>query len=283
MQRVLAAKSEQDARRGTIFAGYLKILPVFIFVLPGMVAAALYSDVRAGSADAAYPALVTRLLPVGFKGLVLAGMLAALMSSLASAFNSCSTLLTWDVYRKLRPNASEKRLVVVGRASTVVLVGLGLAWIPFMKYVSPQLYIYLQSVQAYIAPPIAACFLLGVLMPRLNGIGAMSALIVGFILGALRLGLELGRAHVPAGSVWSWFASINFLHFAALLFVLSTIILVGVSLATKAPAPEKIIGLTRVKKVAVPRAEGEPRALLPDVIASFALAAVIGILWIIFR
>src|SRR5215470_8943532 len=200
VQRVLAAKNVTEARRGTVFAGFLKVLPVFIFVLPGMIAAALYTDVRGGAADSAYPTLVTRLLPAGFKGLVLAGMLAALMSSLASAFNSCSTLLTWDVYRKLRPDASEKRLVEVGRASTVVLVGLGLAWIPFMKYISPQLFIYLQSVQAYIAPPIAACFLLGVIMPRLNGIGAMSALLVGFVLGALRLGLELGRAHLAQGS-----------------------------------------------------------------------------------
>src|SRR4030095_6473608 len=134
------------------------ILPVFIFVLPGMIAAALYSDVRSTAADSAYPTLVTRLLPAGFQGRGVAGVLAALMSALASAFNSCSTLLTWDVYRKLHPNASEQRLVQVGRVSTIVLVGLGLAWIPFMKYISPQLYIYLQSVQAYIAPPIAACF-----------------------------------------------------------------------------------------------------------------------------
>ena len=287
VQRVLAAKSETDARRGTIFAGYLKILPVFIFVLPGMVAAALYTDVRSGAGDTAYPALVTRLLPVGFKGLVLAGMLAALMSSLASAFNSCSTLLTWDVYRKLHPTATEKRLVEVGRASTIILVGLGLAWIPFMKYVSPQLYIYLQSVQAYIAPPIAACFLLGVLMPRLNGVGAMSALITGFVIGALRLGLELGRAHLAQGSVWMWIATINFLHFAALLFVLSTVILVGVSLATKAPDPKQIEGLTRRQAPSAapapsPVAVGTRRGL-PDVSASFALAAVIGVLWIIFR
>ena len=279
VQRVLAAKSETDARRGTIFAGYLKILPVFIFVLPGMVAAALYTDVRSGAGDTAYPALVTRLLPAGFKGLVLAGMLAALMSSLASAFNSCSTLLTWDVYRKLHPTATEKRLVEVGRASTIILVGLGLAWIPFMKYISPQLYIYLQSVQAYIAPPIAACFLLGVLMPRLNGVGAMSALIVGFVLGALRLGLELGRAHLTEGSVWMWIATINFLHFAALLFLLSTVILVGVSLATPAPDPKQIEGLTRQK---APLEPGRRRAL-PDALTSFALAAVIGVLWIIFR
>ena len=287
VQRVLAAKSETDARRGTIFAGYLKILPVFIFVLPGMVAAALYTDVRSGAGDSAYPALVTRLLPVGFKGLVLAGMLAALMSSLASAFNSGSTLLTWDVYRKLHPTATEKRLVEVGRASTIILVALGLAWIPFMKYISPQLYIYLQSVQAYIAPPIAACFLLGVLMPRLNGVGAMSALIVGFVLGALRLGLELGRAHLSQGSVWMWIATINFLHFAALLFVLSTVILVGVSLATPAPDPKQIEGLTRQR---APRAVAAPSPVAPgprrglrDVSTSFALAAVIGVLWIIFR
>ncbi len=123
VQRVLAARNIQEARRGTILAGYLKILPVFIFVLPGIIAAALYQDVRSGQADSAYPILVTRLLPIGFKGLVLAGMLAALMSSLASAFNSCSTLLTWDVYRKWRPNATEARLVFVGRVTTVILVG----------------------------------------------------------------------------------------------------------------------------------------------------------------
>jgi SSS family solute:Na+ symporter len=281
VQRVLAAKTETDARRGTVFAGYLKILPVFIFVLPGMIAAALYTDVR-GAADSAYPSLVTRLLPVGFKGLVLAGMLAALMSSLASAFNSCSTLLTWDVYRKWNPNASEKRLVQVGRLSTVILVGLGLAWIPFMKYISPQLYIYLQSVQAYIAPPIAACFLLGVLMPRLNGIGAMSALIVGFVLGALRLGLELGRSHLTQGSVWYWMATINFLHFAALLFVLSTVILVGVSLATPAPDPKQIVGLTREKQAPAPTTEPEG-GKAADMTASIVLAVVIGVLWIIFR
>ena len=282
VQRVLAAKTESDARRGTIFAGYLKILPVFIFVLPGMVAAALYTDVSGGSADTAYPSLVTRLLPAGFKGLVLAGMLAALMSSLASAFNSCSTLLTWDVYRKLRPHATEQRLVQVGRVSTVLLVGLGLAWIPFMKYVSPQLYIYLQSVQAYIAPPIAACFLLGVMMPRLNGTGAMAALISGFVIGALRLGLELGKASLAPGSIWAWIAGVNFLHFAALLFVLSTVILVGVSLATPPPTPERVAGITRQTRT-VDAAEDVPGRKSVDVMASLLLAAIIGVLWIIFR
>src|SRR5947207_7764115 len=204
VQRVLAAKNVSAARTGTIFAGFLKILPVFIFVLPGIIAAALYADVRGGQADSAYPFLVTRLLPTGFKGLVLAGMLAALMSSLASAFNSVSTLLTWDVYRKWRPAASEARLVFVGRVTTVVLVFVGLAWIPAMKYVSPQLYIYLQSVQAYIAPPIAAVFLLGVLFPRLNGRGALAALWTGFVLGFARLLLELYKSHLSTGTLTYW-------------------------------------------------------------------------------
>src|SRR5437762_11346455 len=235
VQRVLAAKNISEARRGTIFAGFLKILPVFIFVLPGMIAAALYADVRNGSGDSAYPALVTRLLPAGLRGLVLAGMLAALMSSLASAFNSCSPLLTWDVYRKLRPAASEQRLVTVGRVTTVLLVGLGLLWIPFMKYISSQLYIYLQSVQAYIAPPIAACFLLGVLFPRLNGTGALAALWTGLVIGTARLVLELARGSLASGTVWTWFATINFLHFAALLFALCSGILIAVSLMTAPP------------------------------------------------
>ena len=283
MQRVLAAKGVSDARRGSIFAGFLKILPVFIFVLPGMIAAALYSDVRGGSADAAYPTLVTRLLPIGFKGLVLAGMLAALMSSLASAFNSCSTLLTWDVYRKLRPSATEQSLVRVGRYSTVILVVLGLAWIPFMKYISPQLYIYLQSVQAYIAPPIAACFLFGVLSDRLTGTGAITTLLVGFVLGALRLGLELGRAHLTPGSAWMWLATINFLHFAALLFVLSTAVLVAVSYATPAPAKEKVADLTVQTEVVTPAgAEPQPEWRL-NLAGSVVLAAVIGTLWVVFR
>ncbi|MGH7753424.1 MAG: sodium:solute symporter family transporter, partial [Gemmatimonadales bacterium] len=282
VQRVLAARNLAEAQRGTIAAGFLKILPVFIFVLPGVIAAALYDDIRGGAADQAYPALVTRLLPVGLKGLVLAGMLAALMSSLASVFNSCSTLLTWDVYRKLRPGASERQLVTVGRLTTGVLVVLGLLWIPFMKYISPQLYIYLQSVQAYIAPPIAACFLLGLFIRRLNGTGAMASLCTGFVLGALRLLLELSRSSLAPGTVWAWLAEINFLHFAVLLFVICTAILVGVSLVTAPPAPARITGLTygMPEATAIPVPAG-PRRL--NVILSIALAATIGVLWIVFR
>ncbi len=260
VQRVLAAKNVTEARRGTILAGFLKILPVFIFVLPGIIAAALYSDIRGAAANAAYPALVTRLLPAGLKGLVLAGMLAALMSSLASAFNSCSTLLT-----------------------TVLLVGLGLLWIPFMKYISDQLYIYLQSVQAYIAPPVAACFLFGIMSKRLNGTGALAALWTGFVLGATRLGLELGKAHLPAGSVWAWIAGINFLHFAALLFALCTAILVIVSLLTPPPAAERVADLTYQTVAPTAAVVTPPRERRLLVGFSVLLAVVIGVLWIIFR
>ena len=283
VQRVLAAKGVSDARRGTVFAGFLKILPVFIFILPGMIAAALYQDVRTGAADTAYPTLVTRLLPAGFKGLVLAGMLAALMSSLASAYNSCSTLLTWDVYRKMRPDASEARLVQVGRISTIILIGAGLAWIPFMKYISPQLYLYLQSVQAYIAPPIAACFLFGVLSTRLNGTGAMWALISGLVLGALRLILELNKSHVASSGFVHWFATMNFLHFAALLFVFCTVLLVVVSYATKPPAPERVADLTYHTAAVTPATAEDERNRRVNIMLSVLLAAVIGVLWIVFR
>ncbi len=283
VQRVLAARNIKEARRGTIFAGYLKILPVFIFVLPGIIAAALYQDVRNGQTDSAYPILVTRLLPIGFKGLVLAGMLAALMSSLASAFNSVSTLLTWDVYRKWRPLASEARLVFVGRVTTVVLVFVGLAWIPAMKYVSPQLYIYLQSVQAYIAPPIAAVFLLGVLFPRLNGKGALAALWTGFVLGFARLVLELDKSHLTPGAPTYWYADINFLHFAALLFLLCSLILIGVSIMTPPPTPERVADLT-VQTVAPSAAvEVAPVERNLEIGLSVLLAATIGALWIVFR
>ena len=291
VQRVLAAKGISQARTGTIFAGYLKILPVFIFVLPGIVAAALFADVHANP-DSAYPTLVTQLLPDGIKGLVLAGMLAALMSSLASAFNACSTLLTWDVYRKMRPASSEQQLVKVGRISAGVMVFLGLAWIPFMKFISSQIYIYLQSVQAYIAPPIAACFLLGLFYRRLNGTGAMASLLTGLVLGVLRLVLELTNkasgGALADGTIWHWIATINFLHYAVLLFVICTVVLFAVSLATPPPGADKTDGLTLGKpdvgEPGVAMKEGDSgSSRRREVALSVLLVAIIGVLWIVFR
>jgi len=164
------------------------------------------------------------------------------MSSLSSVFNSCSTLITWDIYRKLRPNADEKHLVRVGQVATIFLVACGLAWIPLMKLVSGQLYQYLQSVQAYISPPIAAVFLIGVFWKRVNARGAMAALLTGFVLGMGRLIAELNKSSL-SGILYGY-ADINFLHFALFLFVLCCAVLIVVSFTAPAPSAAKLSGLT---------------------------------------
>jgi SSS family solute:Na+ symporter len=173
--------------------------------------------------------------------------------------------------------------VFVGRVTTVILVFLGLAWIPFMKYVSPQIYIYLQSVQAYIAPPIAAVFLLGILSPRLNGKGALAALWSGFVLGFARLLLELDKSNLSAGSMAHWYADINFLHFAALLFVLCSVILIVVSMMTPPPATERVADLTLQTVAPSAAVEVPPKERRIEIWLSVLLAAAIGVLWIVFR
>jgi SSS family solute:Na+ symporter len=279
VQRVLAAKNQSEARRGTIFAGFLKLLPLFIFVLPGLVAYTLVQQgkLQLPASDQALPALVTALLPVGLKGLVVAGLLAALMSSLSSVFNSTSTLVTIDVYKKLKPQASEKQLVWVGQVSTAILVGFGLLWIPIMKLVSAQLYQYLQSVQAYISPPIAAVFLLGIMWKRVNAQGAMASLLTGFVLGVVRLVLELNKGSLDG--VLLQYASINFLHFAIVLFVICSLVLVGVSLMTPPPAASQVEGITF--QTATPAAEDAVAASKrgSDRMLTILLVAAVAALW----
>ncbi|MBP7462160.1 MAG: sodium:solute symporter, partial [Candidatus Delongbacteria bacterium] len=243
VQRVLSARHINHARSGTIMAGFLKILPVFMLVLPGMIAVALYPEIQG---DMAYPTLVTSpILPTGVRGLVIASLLAALMSSLASCFNSSSTLFTMDFYKHFKPQASERELVTVGRLATGCMVILGILWVPFIKYISSQIYIYLQSVQGYISPPIAAVFVFGIFWKRVNARGAIWALISGGVLGVIRLVIELA---VKAGSIthpfWVGLASINFLHYAIFLFIVSALILIIVSLMSEAPAASKVAGLT---------------------------------------
>jgi len=240
VQRTLSAESIAAARRATIFAALLKQLPMFIFVLPGVIAYALAEKglLQLTDPDQALPALIGALLPIGIKGLVVAGLLAALMSSLSSVFNSCATLITMDVYKKLAPNQSEARLVLVGQLSTLVMVLFGLAWIPFMDVISSQLYIYIQSVQSYISPPIAAVFLVGVIWQRANAKGAIATLSIGLVIGIARLVAEMNRESLTGGL--HYFATINFLHFAVILFVVSVVILVVVSLSS-APADEQRI------------------------------------------
>jgi SSS family solute:Na+ symporter len=244
VQRVLAARNETEARRGTIFAGYLKLLPIFLFFIPGLIAFAMIKSgqLHYESSDQAFPTLVRELLPTGMRGLVAGGLLAALMSSLSSVFNSCSTLFTIDIYKKLKPETDEKKLVFIGRIATGVVVISGILWIPFMKIISGELYTYLQSVQAYIAPPIAAVFLMGIFWKRINSHGALVALIGGFSVGMLRLILEINKSSLSG--IWHAIADLNFLYFAIFSFLACTALMIVVSLFTPAPDYEKLNGLT---------------------------------------
>src|SRR5215471_186824 len=245
VQRVLSARDEGHAKAGTIFAGFLKILPVFMLVLPGMIAYALFRNEVADKPDYAYPTLVLNLLPTGLVGLVMAALLAAVMGAMSSVFNSASTLVTLDFYKKINPQASESQLVTFGRIATGGMVLLGLLWVPFIHLLSAQLYIYLQSVQAYISPTIAACFVFGILWPRLNGQGAISSLLVGFVLGAVRFVFEVldKSAQYKSGAV-RWIVDMNFLHYAIFMFVVCTVVLVVVSMMYPAPERKKLAGLT---------------------------------------
>lgn len=244
VQRVLSAKDVGNAKAGTVVAGFLKILPVFMLIVPGMIARALYPQEMATDSNAAFPTLVVRLMPPGLQGVMVAAMLAALMASKASVFNSSSTIFTMDFYKKINPNASEKRLINVGRLATVVMIVLSLMWIPFMGRISSQLWIYLQSVQAYISPPIAAVFLFGVFWKRINGQGAIASLLTGFVLGAARFILEVIYANQQLSGFLEFFVRVNFLHFAVLMFAVCVAVLIVVSLMTPAPAASKVAGLT---------------------------------------
>jgi len=283
VQRTLAARDEAEARRGTIFAGFLKQLPLFIFILPGMIAYALAKTGRLDlpSADQALPVLVVSLLPAGARGLVAAGLLAALMSSLSAVFNSCSTLITIDFYKKLHPGASDRQLIHVGRVATVGLVGFGLAWIPLMRLISGTLYLYLQSVQSYIAPPIAAVFLLGVFSKRITARAAITGMVGGFAVGMLRLLAELNKDALD-GALLA-FATINFLHFAALLFVFSVVVMVCVSWFTDAPSEAQIRGLTfqTTTDAQATTSRGTWNAI--DVALSVTLVALVAAVMIYFR
>ena len=275
VQRTLAARDETQARRGTIFAAYLKLLPFFIFLIPGVIAFALAESGRLtlDNPDQAFPALVAALLPAGLRGLVAGGLIAALMSSLAAVFNSSSTLFTMDIYRKLWPDSSERELVRVGRVATVVLVGLGILWIPFLRSLSGQLYQYLQSVQAYIAPPIAAVFFLGLFSTRVNARGALATLVGGFGIGMTRLVLELNKESLSGPFLW--FAEINFLHFALLLFAVSVTILFGASYSGAPPSEKNLNGLTYATTLAADRAASRASWNRWDVIHSVIVVGIV--------
>ena len=246
VQRVLSGRDQTQARRGTIFGAYLKLTPVFLFLIPGMIAFALRQQgmMDFSTNDAAFSTLVKDLLPKGFTGIVIGGILAALMSSLASLFNSSSMLFTVDFYQKFKPNASEKHYVLVGRIATAVIVILGILWIPVMKNIGKVLYEYLQDVQSLLAPGIAAVFLLGVISKKTTPTAGFVGLVVGFVLGMLRLGLSIFYGDVVAdGLVYRTIIAPNWLHYEIALFLIIMALMIVVSFFTKAKDLSSIQGL----------------------------------------
>ena len=263
VQRALGAPNEREARRGSIWASFLKLLPVFIFIIPGMICFALAKSGKiaelqeslytAGVLDseksqAAFPLLVKHILPPGVRGLVVAGLLAALMSSLSSVFNASSTLFTMDFYSKLKPDVSGAQLVWMGRIATTVMVIIGLFWVPVIQG-ARGLYHYLQAVQGYLAPPIFVVFFLGIFSKRLNSKGCLAALIVGFLLGVFRLAVDtpvklIEDFQYQEGSLLWIVSNIYFQYYSVFIFLVCVIVMIAVSWWTSVPSYERISGLT---------------------------------------
>ena len=245
VQRALGAKNLTHSRGSALFAAFLKVFPLFILVLPGLIARALWQSEVAANPDMAYPLIVTRLMPVGLAGLMIAALLAALMSSLSAVFNSCSTLITMDVYRKMRPGASEKRLVLVGRWTTAAIVVVSIAWIPMIRFLSNQIYQYLQSIQAYIGAPITAVFLTGILWKRATGRAALTTLITGGVLGLIRFVTDIltkmGYTDLGPLNIFTGYA---FLNFSVIMFFLCTVLMIVLSLWSPRPKAEQLENLT---------------------------------------
>lgn len=292
VQRTLSARSLKDARRGAIWGGFLKVWPVFIFLVPGMIGYALHQKglmtipTSANGellGDMVFPTMVASLLPVGLRGLVVGSLLSALMSSLASLFNSAATLFTVDIYEKVRPGRPERELVRVGRIATGVVVLFGLLWIPIMKVVSERsagLYDYLQNVQGFLAPPITAVFLLGLMSKRINSTGAFWGLIVGFVIGMLKLTVQtLVRSGTlaPVGPLGA-LGAFNPYFFSGVLFLISVILIIGISLATKPQSDSQIAGLTFWSVTPEQRAENRASVSWPDYVGTaVVLSLVLGI------
>ena len=297
VQRALGAPDQRTARRGSIFAAFLKLFPVYLFIIPGLICFALAKSGKipalgavvdaAGhpvpqEAQAAFPLLVKYLLPAGLRGIVVAGLLSALMGSLAGVFNACSTLFTVDLYQKFRPQASQHQMVRTGRIATAGMALVALAWIPVIQG-AHGLYGYLQAVQGYLAPPIFVVFFFGVFWKRLNAKGCLISMLVGFLIGGFRMvvdtpvtmkmaGFENG--YQPGSFLWI-VNNINFQYFSVLITIICAVVMVAVSYATPQPEYERIRGLTFATATAADRAETRASWQKRDVIASCAIMACI--------
>jgi len=303
VQRALGAPNEREARRGSIFAGFLKLLPVFIFIIPGMITFALAKSGKVAAiqqtlfnpqgqivrdqCQKAFPMLVATILPVGVRGIVVAGLLAALMSSLAGCFNASSTLFTIDFYSKFKPKASQHQLVWMGRVATAVMVIIGLLWIPVIRG-GKGLYDYLQTIQGYLAPPIFVVFFLGVFMKRLNGKGCLAALIVGFIMGLARLAIDTpvkllkGFSYTQGSFLWIM-NNMFFQYYSILILVVCAAVMIAVSYATEKPNYEKIRGLTYGTESDEDRQKSRSSWSAIDVIFSGVVLAIIIAAYLYFR
>src|SRR6478735_4128636 len=295
VQRILGARDEKQGRRGTIFAGFLKLLPVFLFIIPGMICFALAKSginpsiqhelfdaqghLIRDRAQAAFPLLVMHVLPIGVRGIVVAGLLAALMSALAGVFNASSSLFTMDFYTRLRPGASQAQLVWVGRAATVVMVIIGLLWIPVIQG-GRGLYDYLQGVQAYLAPPIFVVFFFGIFFKRLNGKGCLATLITGFAMGLFRLVVDtpvkLSHSFTYEQGSFLWIVNnIFFQYYSLLITLVCILVFMLVSYTSKAPDYAKISGLTFSTLTAEDRKETRSTWSVKDVVLSILLVVII--------
>lgn len=285
VQRVLSGRDQTQSRRGAIFGGFLKLSPVFIFLIPGMIAYALNQQgvIHLTSSDSAFSTLVKELLPMGFKGLVVGGILAALMSSLASLFNSSATLFTIDFYQKYKPDAPEAELVRVGRIATVVVVILGILWIPVMRNIGKVLYAYLQDVQSLLAPGIAAAFLLGILSKKVTPAAGLTGLLTGFIIGMARLAFTVFKGHLdPDGSIYQVFVGTNWLHYEIINFAIVIVAMIIVSYFTPRIDERKIAGLYLGSASAEQKALTRASWNMWDVIASGVIIAVILVFYAYF-
>ena len=296
VQRALGAPNEKEARRGSIFAAFLKLAPPYLFIIPGMICFALAKSNIVHElarmvgpdgkpipheAQGAFPLMVKYLLPSGLRGIVVAGLLSALMGSLAGVFNACSTLWTVDIYQKWKPQASQEQIVKTGRIATVVMVVIAILWLPVVQG-AHGLYNYLQSVQGYLAPPIFVVFFFGVFNKRLTAKGCLWAMIVGFIVGVFRMAVDtpitLGlRTSYPEGSFLWIVNNINFQYFSVLITIISAIVMVAVSYMTPAPVEGSLGGLTLETASAQDRAHTRASWDYRDVLASaFILCAITG-------
>lgn len=228
VQRILGAKSAEDARTGSLITAFLKILPLFLLVMPGLIAIALYPEIQG---DEAYPMLISSdLLPTGIKGIVIVGFLAAVMSSLSAAFNSIAALYTIDFYKPKHPDASDRTLVLVGRMATITAIFIVILFVPFIKLVNSNIYIFLQGMQAFISAPIAAVFLFGFLLKKVNAKSVLFAFVLGEVLGLSRFIIEIMiNSGFVTNSFLSAFVSVNYLHFTILVFVFTSLAMIILS------------------------------------------------------